>query len=114
MLTEDKVASLSVDTLQLMWQRYIPHAGWISYSGDGHFIAVPQHAPGGGRPERILMLDSSSGEVVRTVEEPEEQARYPLDGPRFLCYSGRFLNAETGEFEEGVSTPGFWDTILNR
>ena len=111
---EGQVASLRADTLEPFWRRRITDAGLITYSGDGRFIAVRQHAPGGGRAERIIILDAVSGEVARTVEEPEEHALFPLDGPRFLCYSGRFLNAETGEFEEGVSRPGFWQELLDR
>ncbi len=113
MLTKGYVASLRADILEPLWKRAIAEADWISYSGDGRFIAVQQRAPAGGPVERIVVLDASSGEIARTIEQPE-QALFPLDGPRFLCYSGRFLNAETGEFEEGVSAPGFWDKILKR
>jgi hypothetical protein len=112
--TEDQIASVHAESMELIWKRRIPEADWISYSGDGRFIAVLQRAPNGGQAERIVMLDAGSGEAVRVIEQPEEQALYPLDGPRFLCYSGRFVNAETGEFEEGVSAPGFWDQILKR
>ena len=110
---EGQVAALHADTLEPLWQRRIAETDWISYSGDGRFIAVRQSAPAGGPVERIVVLDASSGEIARTIEQPE-QALFPLDGPRFLCYSGRFLNAETGEFEEGVSAPGFWDRVLKR
>jgi hypothetical protein len=111
--SKETVMSLRAGSLEPVWQRRVSEAGWISYSSDGRFIAVRQHAPKGGAAERIVVLDASSGETARTVEEPGEHALYPLDGPRFLCLSGRFLNAETGEFEEGVSAPNFWKTILS-
>jgi hypothetical protein len=114
MLSLDEVANLRAGTLEPLWRRRIPEAGWISYSGDGRFIAVREHAPDGGQAERIILLDENSGEVVRRIDEPGEHALFPLDGPRFLCYSGRFVNAETGEFEEGVSQPGFWDAVLKQ
>lgn len=111
---DGQVAGLRAETLESLWRRHIPNADWISYSGDGGYIAVRQNAPAGGPVARTVMLDAESGKIARTVEQPLEQALYPLDGPCFLCYSGRFLNAETGEFEEGVSSPGFWEKILAR
>ena len=106
------VASLRADTLEVLWRRKIPEAGWITYSGDGRFIAVRQQAPKTAATEGITLLNATSGDIVRQIEGPIEQARYPLDGPRFLCHSGRFLNAETGTFEEGVSTREFWKATL--
>lgn len=105
------VASLRADTLEPIWRRRIPEAGgWISYSGDGRFVAV-QESEYTERFKAITILDSQSGKEVRRVTE-RELATHPLDGPRFLCYSGRFLNAETGTFEEGVSTREFWKATL--
>lgn len=110
-----RVASLCADTLEVQWCRSIPVGGWISYTGDGKHIGIQEYADSktNTEPKSTLVLNSKSGETVRRVDDPD-RAAWPLDGSRFLCLSGRFLNAETGEFEEGVSAPGFWDALRRR
>lgn len=103
------VAHLRADNLETLWSRQIPGAGWIAYSGDGRFICVQEYTEKI-EPASMLILDASSGQAVHRIHEPD-RASYPLEGPRFLCDSGRFLNAETGQFEEGVSKPEFWIRI---
>ncbi|HOW73395.1 MAG TPA: hypothetical protein PKY77_22580 [Phycisphaerae bacterium] len=108
---KQRVFSLCANTLESIWQTRVSEAGgWITCSGDARFIAV-QESDDRERFKGILILDSRSGKPIRRLRECD-LASYPLDGPRFLCRSGRFLNAETEKFEEGVSAPKFWSTIL--
>jgi hypothetical protein len=110
MLENGRVSCLQVDDCGVLWKRAL-RVGWLAYTGDGRFIALEQNAPGGGAPERIIVLDALSGEIARTIEQPE-QARYPLAGPKMLCLSGRIANLETGEVEDGVSDIKWWNSLL--
>jgi len=105
------VSCLYADNCQLVWRRRVPETGWVCCTGDGRFVALEQHAPAGGGAARIVVLDARSGEIVRKIEQPE-QGRFPLDGPRVLCLSGRFANLETGEIEPGVSDIRRWYALI--
>jgi len=107
----ETVSCVRLEDSGAVWRQQVPETGWISYTGDGRFVALEQHAPAGGGAARIVVLDARSGEIVRKIEQPE-QGRFPLDGPRVLCLSGRFANLETGEIEPGVSDIRRWYSLI--
>lgn len=104
------VTCMCVSTSDVVWKRKIAEAGWLSYSGDGRFLAVLQ-CDRNAAPQRLMVLDAASGELLRVIEH-NERATDPLAGPKVLCLSGRFVNLETGEIETGVSEAIWWESLL--
>jgi len=104
------VSNVDVSSGELVWKRKVPEAGWLSYSGDGRFVAVTEHRSNGG-VKRLVVLEGRSGEIIRIIELAE-RASDPLAGPKVLCLSGRFVNLETGEVEPGVSDLDWWNSLL--
>ena len=107
------ISNVDAASGKLIWKQRVSEAGWLSYSGDGRFVAVLECDASHGGAKRLVVLDGSSGKVVRFIEHAE-RASAPLAGPKALCLSGRFVNLETGEVESGVSDVDWWRSLLTQ
>lgn len=73
-----------------------------SFTADGRLFAL-----GAVNAQRVIVLDVSSGEIVRYIE-PYLSPTYPLEGSLILGSGGRVLDAATSEIYDGVSKPAWW------
>lgn len=104
--TGSSVRCFDADTLEVVWQQDLPGREFseFTYTADGTLLGI---RAGSGRVETTLVLDASTGELLRTFEA-RRCGCYPYADTRVLSSEGEILDLATGEVDDRLTKVTWW------